>query len=189
MCVSVECWKIHRQPELELYFSGNQPRGGRGTPTNSSTVTPVAIVTAKEEHSNQPVVANLAPLPAPATNAVLPDSQPLTTASELPVSWSCKFKAILVFAICDDKVEHSRTVFFRYSKPGIRHPRQHLWAVSHEILHKTLIYSIFFNVLLTGKCGEASCHEVQNLLKHFSRYHYPEVLQFGWTFERFGGRI
>jgi len=59
-------------------------------------VTPVAIVTAKEEHSNQPVVANLAALPAPATNAVLPDSQPLTTASELPVSWSCKFNAILV---------------------------------------------------------------------------------------------
>jgi len=64
---------------------GNQPRGGRGTPTNSSTVTPVAIVTAKEEHSNQPAVANLAALPAPATNAVLPDSQPLTTASELPL--------------------------------------------------------------------------------------------------------
>lgn len=64
---------------------GNQPRGGRGTPTNSNSVTPVAIVTAKEEHSSQPVVANLAALPTPATNAVLPDSQPLTTVSELPL--------------------------------------------------------------------------------------------------------
>ncbi|GFG39748.1 hypothetical protein Cfor_08772, partial [Coptotermes formosanus] len=63
---------------------GNQPRGGRGTPTDNSSVTPVAIVTAKEEHSSQPVVANLAALPAPATNAVLPDSQPLAAVSELP---------------------------------------------------------------------------------------------------------
>lgn len=59
-------------------------------------MTPVAIVTTKEEHSNQPVVAKLAALPTPATNAVLPDSQPITTAAELPVSWSSKFNAILV---------------------------------------------------------------------------------------------
>jgi hypothetical protein len=121
--------------KLNLYFSGNQPRGGRGTPTNNSAVTPVAIVTAKEEHSSQPVVANLTALPAPATNAVLPDSQPITTAPELPVSWSCKFNAILVLPMCHVKGEHSRTVFSRYSKPGmpLPHPQQHLWAVSQNI--------------------------------------------------------
>ncbi|XP_069684984.1 upstream-binding protein 1 isoform X2 [Periplaneta americana] len=62
---------------------GNQPRGGRGTPTGNSAVTPVAIVTAKEEPRSQPVVTNLSALPAPPTNAVLPDSQPLST--ELPL--------------------------------------------------------------------------------------------------------
>jgi hypothetical protein len=79
-----------------LHCSGNQQRGGRGTPTNSSSVTPVAIVTAKEEHSSQPVVANLAALPAPATSAVLPDPQPLPTTSDLPVSWSLEFNAAVV---------------------------------------------------------------------------------------------
>ncbi|PNF22880.1 Transcription factor CP2 [Cryptotermes secundus] len=64
---------------------GSQQRGGRGTPTDSNSVAPVAIVTAKEERNSQPVVANLAALPAPATSAVLPEPQPLQTASDLPV--------------------------------------------------------------------------------------------------------
>jgi hypothetical protein len=71
---------------VDLYCSGNQQRGGRGTPTNSNSVTPVAIVTAKEERSSQPVVANLAALPSPAASAVLPDPQPLPTVPDLPVS-------------------------------------------------------------------------------------------------------
>jgi len=160
MCVSVECWKIHRQPELELYFSGNQPRGGRGTPTNSSTVTPVAIVTAKEEHSNQPVVANLAALPAPATNAVLPDSQPLTTASELPVSWSFKFKAVLVLQCAMLKL--SIVLLFSLDTLSLAfHVPNNVCGQFHMRFYTKHLYIGFFNVLLTGKCGEASCHEVE----------------------------
>jgi hypothetical protein len=185
---SVECWKVHRQPELYLYFSGNQPRGGRGTPTNSSTVTPVAIVTAKEEHSNQPVVANLAALPAPATNAVLPDSQPLTTAPELPVSWSCKFNAILVLQCVMLKL--SLVALFSLDTVNLAfHVPSNIYGRFHRRFYIKHLYVGFFNILLTGKCGETSCHEVQASNKHFSCYHYPEVLQFGWTFERFGGRI
>jgi hypothetical protein len=82
---------------IDFLCSGNQQRGGRGTPTNSSSVTPVAIVTAKEERSTQPVVANLAALPGPAASDVLPDSQPLPAASDIPVSSSLKFNAAVVF--------------------------------------------------------------------------------------------
>jgi hypothetical protein len=133
---------MRRQPELDFYFSGNQPRGGRGTPTNSNSVTPVAIVTAKEEHSSQPVVANLAALPTPATNAVLPDSQPLTTVSELPVSWSDKFNAILVLRCMILKM--SIVLLFSVDAVNLAcHILYHLSAVPHQILHKTLVYLIF----------------------------------------------
>jgi len=150
-----------------LCFSGNQPRGGRGTPTNSNTVTPVAIVTAKEEHSNQPVVANLAPLPAPAANAVLPDSQPLTTASELPVSWSCKFRAILVLQFVILKLSivilfPLDTVNLAFSIPNNVYGQFHM-----RFYTKHLYISFFFNILLTGKCEEASCNEVQATLNIF----------------------
>ncbi|PSN36616.1 hypothetical protein C0J52_10445, partial [Blattella germanica] len=63
----------------EAVLITNTPaRGGRNTPTTNSPVTPVAIVTAKEERNNQP----LASLPSPAAS-VLPDSQPLP--SDLPL--------------------------------------------------------------------------------------------------------
>ncbi|KAJ9592418.1 hypothetical protein L9F63_015938, partial [Diploptera punctata] len=71
--------------ELDGLLFGNQPRGGRGSPPSNAVVSPVAIVSAKEERSNQPVVGNLAALPSPATSAILPDSQPLSSVSDIPL--------------------------------------------------------------------------------------------------------
>jgi hypothetical protein len=96
--LSTEKYVMHTdKPYIDFLCSGNQQRGGRGTPTNSSSVTPVAIVTAKEERSSQPVVANLAALPGPAATDVLPDSQPLPLASDIPVSSTLRFNAAVVF--------------------------------------------------------------------------------------------
>lgn len=75
----------HCRGNWRAVIIGNQPRGGRGSPINNSAVTPVAIVSAKEERSNQPAVATLATLPTSATSAVLPDSQPLSNATDLPL--------------------------------------------------------------------------------------------------------
>ncbi|XP_021919042.1 transcription factor CP2-like isoform X2 [Zootermopsis nevadensis] len=76
---------MEEESQIDGEEVGNQQRGGRGTPTTSSSATPVAIVTTKEERSSQPVVTNLAPLPAPPASAVLPDPQPVPSVSELPL--------------------------------------------------------------------------------------------------------